>query len=52
MVWAVNLAGMYCGSQWQGEIPAVARYGNGGWAIEFSRNLVTGSDKDVQFSDQ
>jgi len=42
---------MYFGSQWQGEIPAVAQYGDGGWTIEFSRKLVTGSDKDVQFSD-
>ncbi len=35
----------------RGDLPAVAQYGNGGWTLEFSRKLVTGSDKDVQFND-
>lgn len=35
----------------RGDIPAQAQYNNGGWTLELSRKLVTGSDKDVQFSD-
>ena len=35
----------------RGDLPAVTQYGDGGWTMEFSRKLVTGSDKDVQFSD-
>lgn len=36
----------------RGELPAMARYEGGAWTMELSRALVTGSDKDVQFSDQ
>ncbi|MBI2504501.1 MAG: ethylbenzene dehydrogenase [Candidatus Latescibacteria bacterium] len=35
----------------RGDLPAMAQYSNGAWTMELSRKLVTGSDKDVQFSD-
>jgi hypothetical protein len=35
----------------RGELPTMAQYSNGGWTLELSRALVTGSDKDVQFED-
>jgi hypothetical protein len=35
----------------RGDIPESSQYSNGTYTLEFSRKLVTGSDKDVQFSD-
>lgn len=35
----------------RGDISAVSQYSNGTYTLEFGRKLVTGSDKDVQFSD-
>jgi hypothetical protein len=35
----------------RGDLPTMATYGADGWTLELSRALVTGSDKDVQFTD-
>ncbi|MFA6110940.1 MAG: ethylbenzene dehydrogenase-related protein [Candidatus Latescibacterota bacterium] len=33
------------------DLPSMAQHSAGGWTLEVSRTLVTGSDKDVQFGD-
>lgn len=35
----------------RGELPTMAQHSGGTWTLELSRSLVTGSDKDVQFTD-
>jgi len=35
----------------RGDISAQGVYGDGGWTLEISRDLVTGSDVDIQFDD-